>query len=174
MSGALAHCSSERTAASTELCIAANVSFSSLRALQQQAQPNGIASRHLGAMRSAILAAAVATCAALQHTPPPRRPRVILQTSKKHSGTRQRPKGAGRVRQGGKRGDLLKGIYDAPAVTKEGPSITEDPLLPFVEALARAADQRKGRAIAAFHVAPLTDVASFVIAACGRSRPQCD
>ena len=80
---------------------------------------------------------------------------------------------AGRVRQGGKRGDLLKGIYDAPAITKEGPSVTEDPLLPFVEALAKAADQRKGRSIAAFHVAPLTDVASFVIAACGRSRPQC-
>ena len=68
----------------------------------------------------------------------------------------------------------MKGIYAAPAVTKEGPSVTEDPLLPFVEALAKAADQRKGRSIAAFHVAPLTDVASFVIAACGRSRPQCD
>ncbi len=69
---------------------------------------------------------------------------------------------------------MTGGIYDAPAITKEGPSVTEDPLLPFVEALARAADQRKGRSIAAFHVAPLTDVASFVIAACGRSRPQCD
>ena len=78
------------------------------------------------------------------------------------------------MRQGGKRGDLLKGIYDAPAITKEGPSVSEDPLLPFVEALARAADQRKGRQISAFHVAPLTDVASFVVAACGRSRPQCD
>ena len=32
--------------------------------------------------------------------------------------------------------------------------MTEDPLLPFVEALARAADQRKGRSIAAFRVAP--------------------
>ena len=92
-------------------------------------------------MRTFILAAAVATCAALQHTPPRRRPRTILHTSKKHTGTRQRPKGAGRVRQGGKRGDLLKGIYDAPAITKEGPSVSEDPLLPFVEALARAADR---------------------------------
>ena len=125
-------------------------------------------------MRSAILAAALAAAAALRPTPPRRHHRTILHTSKKHSGTRQRPKGAGRVRQGGKRGDLLKGIYDAPAITKEGPSVSEDPLLPFVEALARAADQRKGRSIAAFHVAPLTDVASFVIAACGRSRPQCD
>ena len=92
-------------------------------------------------MRSCVLLGAAV--AALQPSPPPRRPRVILQTSKKHSGTRQRPKGAGRVRQGGKRGDLLKGIYDAPAITKEGPSVTEDPLLPFVEALARAADSAK-------------------------------
>ena len=75
-------------------------------------------------MRTTILAAALAAAAALQPTPPRRHHRTILHTSKKHSGTRQRPKGAGRVRQGGKRGDLLKGIYDAPAVTKEGPSIT--------------------------------------------------
>merc|ERR1739841_362478 len=99
-------------------------------------------------MRIPTLAAALAAAAALQHTPPRRHHRTIRHTSKKHSGTRQRPKGAGRVRQGGKRGDLLKGIYDAPAITKEGPSVAEDPLLPFVEALARAA--------------------------CGRSRPQCD
>ena len=58
----------------------------------------------------------------------------------------ERVKGPRRWRRPGKvgKGDLIKGIYDAPAITKEGPSVTEDPLLPFVEALARAADQRKG------------------------------
>jgi ribosome-associated protein len=79
------------------------------------------------------------------------------------------------VRQGKNRGDLIKGIFDAPTTTRDGPAAAaDDPLLPFVEALAGAADKRKGRAIAAFHTAPLTDVASFVIVACGRSRPQCN
>ena len=59
---------------------------------QQEAQRSGIASETLGAMRSAILAAALAAAAALQPTPPRRRPRTILHTSKKHAGTRQRRK----------------------------------------------------------------------------------
>ena len=123
-------------------------------------------------MKSCLLLAAAV--AALQPSTPPRHSRVVLHTSKKSTTTRQRPKGAGRERQGRRRGDLIQGIYDAPALIDDSSAVQDDPLLPFVEALAHAADMRKGRNIVAFHTAPLTDVASFVIAACGRSRPQCN
>mmetsp|Transcript_12825 Transcript_12825/g.39577 ORF Transcript_12825/g.39577 Transcript_12825/m.39577 type:complete len:234 (+) Transcript_12825:31-732(+) len=110
--------------------------------------------------------------APLQASPVTRRP-LSARTAEKPK-PRQRPHGAGRARQGRKRGDLLRDIIDAPRAVEDVPKAKEDPLIPFVECLAKAADGRKATRTCAFHTAPLTDVASFVVAACGRSRPQND
>ena len=103
--------------------------------------------------------------------------RLALFAMKKEAMKRNdRPKGAGRVRQGKKRSELMRGLIDPPAVaTLESRGVSEDdPLLPFVKCIAKAADDRKATRTVAFHVAPLTDIASFVVVTNGRSRPQND
>ena len=107
----------------------------------------------------------------------PLRPGVALAAMKKEAMKRNdRPKGEGRVRQGKKRSELMRGLIDAPIVpTSEAGTVSEDdPLLPFVKCVAAAADGRKASRTVAFHTAPLTDIANFVVVADGRSRPQND
>ena len=87
-----------------------------------------------------------------------------------------RPKGAGRQRQGKKRADLMRGLIDPPAPTTTAAAAlaADDPLLPFIKGLAAAADGKKAADTKAFHVAPLTELCSFVVVANGRSKPQTD
>ena len=78
--------------------------------------------------------------APLQASPVTRRP-LSARTAEKPK-PRQRPHGAGRARQGRKRGDLLRDIIDAPRAVEDVPKAKEDPLISFVECLAKAADGR--------------------------------
>ena len=120
---------------------------------------------------------AFVACAAAWAPRAPLRPGVALAAMKKEAMKRNdRPKGEGRVRQGKKRSELMRGLIDAPIVaTAEAGTVSEDdPLLPFVKCVAAAADGRKASRTVAFHTAPLTDIANFVVVADGRSRPQND
>lgn len=131
-------------------------------------------------LRWVAVAAVVARCAALRFASPaaPARSSVRLFSNLKRPARARndRPKGAGRLRQGKKRSELLRGLIDAPAPAA-GPAAdtAEDhPLRPFVEALAGAADAKKASDVRAYHVASVTSLCSFVVVANGRSRPQTD
>lgn len=50
--------------------------------------------------------------------------------------------------------------------------IREDPLVPMVEAIVRAADKRKATSINAFRICHLTEVTTFMVVIEGNSRPQ--
>lgn len=86
-----------------------------------------------------------------------------------------RPKGKGRLAQGRRRGDLVRGIIDEPpSEPKMTGQLESDPLLPVVECIVKAADMRKASDSVAYYVAPLTEVCSFVVLTNGRSRLQND
>ena len=98
--------------------------------------------------------------------------REVRAMSKKKA-SRERPKGAGRVAQGKRRGALIQGILEEKRVV-HGMDPSADPLLGMVECIVKAADMRKASDTAAFYVKPATDIASFVVVTNGRSRPQND
>lgn len=86
-----------------------------------------------------------------------------------------RPKGKGRLAQGRRRGDLVRGIIDEPVTEpKVTGQLESEPLLPVVECIVKAADMRKASDTVAYYVAPLTEVCSFVVLTNGRSRLQND
>lgn len=51
-------------------------------------------------------------------------------------------------------------------------SLYEDPLMPMVETIVKAADSRKATEISAFRVFHLTEVTSFMVLVVGNSKPQ--
>lgn len=65
-------------------------------------------------------------------------------------------------------------MLDAPAVGEQDGKAADDPLLPVIECVVKAADDRKATSTRVFYVAPATDVCSFVVLTNGRSRPQND
>ena len=101
-------------------------------------------------------------------------PRTVMMGKERFPKRNDRPKGAGRRAQGKRRGEMMRGLVDVPLRPVVWTEAAEDPLYDIVRLAAKAADGRKASETAAFFIKPLTDIASFIVLANGRSKPQND
>jgi ribosome-associated protein len=75
-----------------------------------------------------------------------------------------------------KRDKVLKNILDSVDFKRKPDvpvsSVMEDPLIPMIESIVVAADQRKATYISAFRTSSVTEVTTFMVVIEGNSRPQ--
>ena len=81
-----------------------------------------------------------------------------------------------RVRKKNKRDKMIAAIFEDTEFhrSKESSSVplSEDPLVPMVEDIIRAADKRKAKNVKAIRIEHLTEVTTFMVIVEGNSRPQ--